>query len=352
MLLFLAACGGRPAVDAGVVDAGRDAGVVDAGVIDAGDADAGVADAGDADAGVEDAGAADAGEPDAGAVDAGAPDAGSEDAGAPDAGEADAGDVDAGPCARASGVGAPFRFRAMAANLTSGNFQSYDPGHGIRIIQGLNPDVVMIQELNYAAGMEAFLAALDAGYAYTRGAGQIPNGVLSRFPIVDAGEWDDPYTSNREFTWALIDLPGPRDVVVVSVHLLTASATVRNDEANALLGLLDANVSARDFLLVGGDFNTDVAGEPAFTTLARRATTGSPPPADQSGNPNTNAGRTKPYDHVLVSSCLERHQLDAGLVFDSRVYMPLSDVAPVQQSDSAAFAMQHMGVVKDFVIQP
>jgi len=35
-------------------------------------------------------------------------------------------------------------------------------------------------------------------------------------------------------------------------------------------------------------------------------------------------------------------------VFDSRVYTPLSDVAPVLSTDSAATNMQHMAVVRDF----
>jgi hypothetical protein len=39
-----------------------------------------------------------------------------------------------------------------------------------------------------------------------------------------------------------------------------------------------------------------------------------------------------------------------GLVFDSGVFTPLSDVAPVQPSDSGASNMQHMPVVKDFVL--
>ena len=244
----------------------------------------------------------------------------------------------------------------MAANLTSGNVQSYDPGEGIRIIQGLKPDIVMLQEMNYgtnnAASMAAFMAALNGGYVYKRGAGQLPNGILSRFPITDAGEWDDPQVTNRELTWALIDLPGPRDLWVVSVHLLTTSPAARNLEAMVLLARLEANVSPDDFLLVGGDFNTDVATEPALATLAPRVSNGLRAPTDQSGNPNTNLNRTRPYDHVLVSRCLRESQLDAGLVFDSRVFTPLSDVAPVLQTDSAAPGMQHMGVVKDFVIQP
>ncbi len=41
------------------------------------------------------------------------------------------------------------RLRVAAANLTSGNQQSYDPGNGIRILQGINADVVLMQEVNY-----------------------------------------------------------------------------------------------------------------------------------------------------------------------------------------------------------
>jgi hypothetical protein len=37
-------------------------------------------------------------------------------------------------------------------------------------------------------------------------------------------------------------------------------------------------------------------------------------------------------------------------VFDSRVYTPLEDVAPVLRADSQATNMQHMPVVKDFLL--
>lgn len=37
-----------------------------------------------------------------------------------------------------------------------------------------------------------------------------------------------------------------------------------------------------------------------------------------------------------------------GLVFDSRVYTPIDDVAPCLATDSAATNMQHMAIVKDF----
>jgi hypothetical protein len=42
----------------------------------------------------------------------------------------------------------------------------------------------------------------------------------------------------------------------------------------------------------------------------------------------------------------------AGLVIDTRDYSPITDLSPARIGDSAASNMQHMGVVKDFFIQP
>ena len=50
---------------------------------------------------------------------------------------------------------APTLIRLMAANISSGNGQSYDPGEGIRIFQGTHPDVVIIQEFNYGGNSNA-----------------------------------------------------------------------------------------------------------------------------------------------------------------------------------------------------
>jgi endonuclease/exonuclease/phosphatase family metal-dependent hydrolase len=356
-------CGERPAIDAGV-DAGSDAGV-DAGSDGGHD--------GGTDAGLD--GGTDAGF-DAG-LDAGTDagfdggtDAGSSDAGLDGGGDAgwDGGGVDAGVgCALASGAGAPVHVRVVAANLSSGNLQSWDPGEGQRILQGLNPDVVMMQEFNFGTGSPADIAAFveatfpDAGYSYTRGTGSIPNGVLSRWPLVASGEWTDPRVGNRTFDWARIDLPGPRDLFAVSVHLLTSSASERNLEAAALIAQLDAGVGAGELFLVGGDFNTDTRAEACLSTLQPWVSEAQPYPADQAGIEGTNASRARPYDHVLESRCLAlsettvvigASQFDGGLVFDSRVYVPLSDVAPVLATDSAATNMQHMAVVRDYLVQP
>jgi endonuclease/exonuclease/phosphatase family metal-dependent hydrolase len=53
---------------------------------------------------------------------------------------------------------------------------------------------------------------------------QIPNGVVSRCPIKSIGRFTDSSVANRGFAWAQIDIPGPKDLWVVSVHLLANTA--------------------------------------------------------------------------------------------------------------------------------
>ncbi|MBZ4395410.1 endonuclease/exonuclease/phosphatase family protein [Myxococcus sp. AS-1-15] len=341
--------------DAGTTDAGGPVIVDDAGTtIDAGspvDAGPGTTD----DAGTT----IDAGSPIDAGTDAGSPiDAGT-DAGSPvDAGTPDAGSsTDGGPA-----PGGYTNIRIMAANLSSGNGQDYDPGHGIRLMQGVDPDVVLIQEFNYKSDSVADITSLvnqvGPGFHYYReGGAQIPNGVISRWPIIESGEWKDPEVDNRDFAWARIDIPGPKDLWAVSVHLLTRSAGARNAEAAEIVAKVREKVPESDYLVIGGDLNTDSFSESCFTTFKNVVVTSAPYPADKNGKTGTNASRAKPYDHVLVDQDLNQYRTPTvigsnsfpnGLVLDSRVYTPLSDIAPVQSNDSGAPSMQHMGVIKDF----
>lgn len=345
--------GGGTSVDAGRPDAGLDAGADDAGVPDAGPPDGGALDAGDADAGAPDAGTPDAG------VDAGL-DGGSPDAGAPDA-AIDAGPFDAGLPWPDGGI----RVRIIAANLTSGTLQNYDPGHGRRILQALGGDIVAIQEFNAgdnsSAAIQAFVdTTFDAGFFFHRGTGRIPNGVISRYPFVDAGEWNDTRTTDREFTWAVIDAPGPTDVWVVSLHLLSNTPANRNAQATELLQYVNANVPGGTHLVLAGDLNTDGRGESAIGTLDASVVVSGPWPTDgtlpDGGNGFTSTNRNRAYDWVLTSPALHRMELPvalggqwfpSGLVFDTRVFTPLPPPALVD--DSVAPSMQHMAVVRDFL---
>jgi endonuclease/exonuclease/phosphatase family metal-dependent hydrolase len=256
--------------------------------------------------------------------------------------------------------------RVMAANTTSGTLQSYEAA-GIRIFQGLNPDIVAVQEFQYGGSSTSndlrtlVNTAFDASYSfYVEPTGNIPNGIISRYPIIAAGSWDDTQVSDRGFAWAQIDLPGTNDLYVVSVHLLTSGSGVRNTEATNLKALIQANFPANAWLIVGGDCNTDTRSEACISTFKTfLSDTPIPTDAESGGNEDTNAGRNKPYDYVLPSfsltnfltpSVVGTRTFPKGLVFDSRVYSPLSDVSPVQSGDSGVSGMQHMAVIKDFLI--
>lgn len=257
--------------------------------------------------------------------------------------------------------------RIMAANLTSGNGQSYDPGHGSRIFQGLDPDIVLIQEFNYLSNsppdFRSFVdTSFDTNYDYFRepGGDQIPNGIISRYPILESGQWADSNVSNRDFAWARIDIPGDRDLWAVSVHFLTTGTSERNAQATALKNYIQANVPAADYLVVGGDFNTNSFTEAALTTLSAVVNT-SGRPKDQNNATGTNASRSNPYDQVLpdpdlnpleTAVTISGHSFTYpnGLVFDTRVFTPISAASPALTSDSGATNMQHMGVIRDFLI--
>jgi endonuclease/exonuclease/phosphatase family metal-dependent hydrolase len=261
-------------------------------------------------------------------------------------------------------AGAGVRVRVMSANLTTGNLQAYeDPG--IRILQGAAPDVVLLQEFNYKTDSDADLRAFvdrafGPEFVYFREAGdQIPNGIISRYPIVEAGEWDDPAVANRDFAWARIDVPGPIDLYAISVHLLSSTAAKRQTEAQTLAARIAA-LPAGAYVVLGGDFNTSSRAEACVIALAPVLVTSAPYPVDVAGNPNTNAARAKPYDWVLANPALAAtegpvdvgaHSFPAGWVIDTRTYAPIADLAPAQAGDSGATNMQHMGVVRDFFVE-
>ncbi len=260
------------------------------------------------------------------------------------------------------------KFRAMASNLTSGNGQSYSPdngnhsnpeGAGARILKALKPDIVMMQEFNTTVPVRQWVnQTLGEEYVFTVEQGmQIPNGIISRFPIIESGSWDDPVLNNREFVWAHLRLPDARDLWVVSVHLHSKGGTSRKTQAAALAKFIAGSVPKDAMLLVGGDLNTRTTDEPCFKELAAVVVIPEKPPADQHGIIFTNSPRNRPYDWVLASSTLEQaavavkfadSEFPHGLVFDSRVFEPLDKAPPVQKNDSAAPNMQHMAVVRDF----
>jgi endonuclease/exonuclease/phosphatase family metal-dependent hydrolase len=254
--------------------------------------------------------------------------------------------------------------RIVTGNLTTGNNQAYE-APGIRIFRGLATDLAAVQEFNVAANSAADLRsfvdqAFGPEFDFVRGAasGQIPNGIVSRYPIVASGEWLDTEVGNRDFVWAQVDLPGPTDLFVISVHLLTSTAAERDLEAGELVRNI-AGLPADAYVVLAGDFNTGTRTEDCIQTLSAALVTGGPFPVDQAAQDNTNSTRARPDDWVLANRAFEAlatgviiggNVFDHGLVADTRVYTPIADLAPALAGDSGAPNMQHMAVVRDFAL--
>lgn len=268
------------------------------------------------------------------------------------------------------GFSEPIRIRALAANLTSGNKQSYSPdngnhsnpeGAGARIIAAFKPDIVLIQEFNTSIPTRQWVnKTFGENYQFTREETVgIPNGIISRFPIIQSGVWDDPVLDNREFVWAKLRLPNEKELWAVSLHLHTKSEQSRNNQVVALISHIEKMVPKDALLLIGGDLNTKSEGESCFQELVKWCIIPEKPPCDAFGNYATNAKRNKPYDWLLASHALDSTrsavkigdlEFPHGLVFDSRVFTPLSLVPHVQEADSGVTNMQHMGVIRDFLV--
>lgn len=293
--------------------------------------------------------------------------------------------------------------RIVAANISSGNRQNYDGGEGKRILMGLKPDIVLMQEFNYKSkspadyqefadaviGSDANQDAMSpkAYVAVDKAPNHsIPNGIVSRFPILSSGDWIDTQINDRDFAWARIDLPGAHELFAISVHLKASSdgksQNRRINQAKLLMQNIAKEVSANDYAVIGGDFNTVSRSEQSvaiFTGLTPVADLENPrlfsdkhvPVSYQANNATpmsgTNANRKNNYDWVLPDTNLDElhapvvlgnggeKQLGVnffpeGLVVDTRTFLDLSAIAPAQVGDSAAVNMQHMAVVRDFAI--
>lgn len=262
--------------------------------------------------------------------------------------------------------------RTMTGNITSGSEQSYDEGHGIRIFQAFAPQIALVQEMRYRGNTEADIRefvdkAFGKNFYYFRepanGDGKIPNGIVSAWPILESGVLDDPTIDNRGVAWARIQLPEGKILWAFSGHFSHDGAGRRARAAEVIVDFVMKRAKGDDFVLLGADANTTSRKEAAMEML-KHVLSDANVPVDQQGRDGTSTNRTKPYDILMPNKALEKHHVcleilagggDAlrfphGLVFDSRNFRPLSALPPVQAGDSGASNMQHMAVIKDFLI--
>ena len=269
--------------------------------------------------------------------------------------------------------------KVMTANLNSGvpPYSDWYRDASENIFQGLDPDIVLIQEFNVPSGTthaEFINSAFGADFDYyyepdIGGSWAMPNGVISRWPITSSGQWTDsqPAVTNRSFVWAVIDIPGDIDLQVVSIHLKAGSSTdniqTREAEAIEIKSYVAANFDDSAYIIVGGDLNLQYDGQSPFSTFESYLDAADHRPRDRNGDMDTNSTtpRSKPYDWIMPNELLDNYHTTIyigselqvfaeGIVFDSEVFTPLSSVPPIVSGDSRASGCTHMAVMKAFDI--
>lgn len=261
-------------------------------------------------------------------------------------------------------------FSVAAANLSSQvspcNPQYVDTSR--RLLRGISPDIVAIQEFKMSdvGGYTGFVAEVFGPGWYvtvetTNSSCDLPNGIISRWPITASGEWDDYELTDRDFAWATIDLPGTQDLHVISVHLkagdTTDDRTRRENQARQLTNYVaQSGWPASDLIVLAGDLNQASRYETALAVLTNILSDATVP-TDQLGDPDTNIPRSRPYDYILPNGTMQGlvrplpfggFIFSGGMVFDSRIWSP--PPAPVFTSDSEGIGIQHLGVLKLFAL--
>ncbi|MBU1908887.1 MAG: hypothetical protein KJ726_02445, partial [Verrucomicrobia bacterium] len=251
----------------------------------------------------------------------------------------------------------------MAANLTGMEQMYREPS--VRIFRGLLPDIVAIQEFKVADNNHRAFVDRAFGtnfyymveHSFRKVKFSIPNGIISRWPIIASGEWDDLSSWTRDFAWAIIDIPGSRNLHVVSVHFQYSGGDAdRIREARDLVAYVRECVHPDDFLVIAGDLNTHGRNTEVLAILSA-IVTDAHQPADQAGDLDTNHTRTGDLDYVLPSANLDALHIPLtldnitfadGMVFDSTLW-PVPPY-PIEPNDSHERDMQHMAVMKAFAL--
>lgn len=258
-------------------------------------------------------------------------------------------------------------FTLATANLSSqlsAIDTCYRPAAG-RIFEGVAPDITAIQEFNvtnngdYADRRDFVDRHFGTNFHYYAESNSLyPNGVISRWPILEAGVWNDPELFDREFVWATIQIPGERLLHVVSVHIKAGSTdddvARRIQEARALTNYIATTFSPSHFVALCGDFNLTDRSETTLAILTNHFPY-TRTPCDQFGYKNTSRNREAPYDWIMPNPLLDAHSVTTrilhidfpeGAIFDSRLWNP--PPSPILTNDSVETGIQHMLVVRAF----
>jgi len=257
--------------------------------------------------------------------------------------------------------------RAETVKILTANLgdivQDYPETEATRIFQGLEPDIACLQEFNPDNPYSFVDNAFGTDYYLYVEPRYHPNAIVSKWSFQTYGFWDCPEVSDREFAWAVVNVPGTKKLQVVSCHLKSGTGSedvqTRENQANELKSQIQANFDDNQYIVIGGDLNTQYRSSSPISIFQSYLTTSDGTPADRNGDSDTNEIRTYNYDWIIPNDELGdtvttlfvgSYSYGGGIVFDSHVFTPLSEVSPVQYGDTHASAMDHEPVMKAYNI--
>jgi endonuclease/exonuclease/phosphatase family metal-dependent hydrolase len=172
-----------------------------------------------------------------------------------------------------------------------------------RELDGLNPDVLCIQEIANQAKVSAFQANEQhyASVAFHDSRDGQDNAIFAG-PRIALEDMPDPTGFQHPAQVAYVAYKG-FDAVVVTVHLSWTSAALRQKEKALLKEVVAAALAKDPDVIICGDFNTTERGiEELAAALGLKVMV----PAGQEGVGTTYAGNR--YDHFLISPDLAREE--------------------------------------------
>ncbi len=229
----------------------------------------------------------------------------------------------------------------------------------VRIIEGIDPDVLLFEEAQNPGGRSAFMSHFAARYPYSfLGAPTSDNPrnqVLSAYPLLATGQifTEDPDGGffERPTVWADLDvfpLAAGAELRVYATHYKSGSASRDNtlrlnqatDDADHVVALITADPQARVYY--AGDLNAEIGDPPLNKLLEPQTTLSRLTIVDpDTGNPMTRPASGKTIDHIFYTATL------SGLISNPFIFnsaAPGTNPSPILTGDSA-LASDHLALI-------
>lgn len=187
-----------------------------------------------------------------------------------------------------------------------------------RIVDYLDPDIIIFQEAKGTENPEDFLASNRDYEGFYSGYDEAWNRqmVMSKYDIIDSSIREYPLGegSLRTLFATTIDLPGPRDLEIFTAHWHASNASIRNNESLESLAIIRAyrEKNPSSIYIYAGDLNDEDSSYHITNLLDPNTGLNLLTPVDLNNGSkatiNSNLGRetylSRRIDYVMLSDAL------------------------------------------------